>query len=499
MIRHFAVATVLSAAAPAALADVTPEQVWDHWQRLYATWGATLTADRQVRDDAVLRLEGIRYVSGDELSRATGYSAWMTLEDIGDGRVRFAMAPDQDFLVKLSPPDDDPVRLPFTIRYDGLTMVIAGDPDRLETATTMDTLRIDETVTTDTEAALSILLEMEDVAASDVSDLTGGDGPPYEGDLTAAAIRLAVTGNDPETGAPVDSRTLLDDVAVAFRVEPNAMPAAGAVLPIPFTGDLAITTASGRSTGLVVADAGMPPAQFDVTTGRSVTAVSLDEAGLAGEARTDGLVYDITLGGMPEPMRITIGAGSSALTVPFGEIGQPGGFRFAFGLQDMILDDAIWSMFDPAGALDRTAIGLSLDIGGTMRWLTDITSMDADSPEPPALFDRVSIDTLDLSGLGAGLTGEGAFDIDFSRPGPRPGAPHVEGALDLAATGIDALIAQLVAAGLVPQEEVLGLRMGLALIAVPGDEPGSYNSEIRVPGDGTAVVNGVPYPLGAME
>lgn len=70
------------------------------------------------------------------------------------------------------------------------------------------------------------------------------------------------------------------------------------------------------------------------------------------------------------------------------------------------------------------------------------------------------------------------------------GVPQPVGGIDLTLVGGNALIDKLVAVGLVPEQQAMGARMMLGLLAVPGDTPDTLNSKIEINEMGHILANG---------
>ena len=68
--------------------------------------------------------------------------------------------------------------------------------------------------------------------------------------------------------------------------------------------------------------------------------------------------------------------------------------------------------------------------------------------------------------------------------------PKPVGAVDLSLSGGNGLLDKLIAMGLFPQEQAMGVRMMMGLFAVPGDAPDTLNSKIEFTQDGQILANG---------
>jgi len=121
----------------------------------------------------------------------------------------------------------------------------------------------------------------------------------------------------------------------------------------------------------------------------------------------------------------------------------------------------------------------------------DTAEMDADAATgtdaPPMPFEpvEVTINRVSLDAVGAKVSANGALRApeggDISTP---------VGQISARLEGVNGLIDKLAAAGLVPQEQVQGFRMMLAMFAKPADGADSLVSEIEFREGGQVFANG---------
>lgn len=240
------------------------------------------------------------------------------------------------------------------------------------------------------------------------------------------------------------------------------------------------------------------------------------------------------------------------LPVTAGPETQP--FKVAYSLGGVTFDEAIWALFDQAGQLPRDPANLDIDVTGQMRVTRDLfdpalmhaaeeaaagdatagadaaadgaadagqdatdgapegtdapadgapdagqaatddtagTDAEADAATgtdaPPMPFEpvEVTINRVSLDAVGAKVSANGALRApeggDISAP---------VGQISARLEGVNGLIDKLAAAGLVPQEQVQGFRMMLAMFAKPGAGPDDLVSEIEFREGGQVFANG---------
>ncbi len=109
--------------------------------------------------------------------------------------------------------------------------------------------------------------------------------------------------------------------------------------------------------------------------------------------------------------------------------------------------------------------------------------------ETPIELESVRIDALELRGAGVEVTGDGAFDLDFSDMMTFPGMPRPEGSATVRIFGAQQLIDTLIEMGLVTPQDAMGARMGLAMFTRQVTED-VVESDVVIDETGGVFVNG---------
>jgi hypothetical protein len=159
------------------------------------------------------------------------------------------------------------------------------------------------------------------------------------------------------------------------------------------------------------------------------------------------------------------------------------------------MSDMIWSLFDPASILPRDPATIAMDISGKARMLFDMMDPEAlaemnSSPTPPAEVHSLNINQLLVSLVGASLSGDGAFTFDNSDLQTFGGVPRPNGSISLKLVGGNGLIDKLIQMGFVSDQDAMGARMMMGMLAVPGDAPDTLNSRIEINEQGHVLANG---------
>ena len=311
---------------------------------------------------------------------------------------------------------------------------------------------------------------------------------------SAYEMRLPVDGGGLSTGTGGSGRSSFASTFVLPRGEMSVMNLADAIRAgLSAEGSSTIENQTSRSVtslnGQVLSD------QLTTTESQEAT-FSFGEAGLdfGGTARTLGVVFELP-DMLPFPVEATIAAAEARFALPVlasPDAAQP--VEYDISLEGLTLSEQIWSLFDPAQMIPREPVDLTIDLGAEVRPLVDLLNIPAlieavETGETPIELDSVRIDALELRGAGVEVTGDGAFDLDFTDMMTFPGMPRPEGSAKVQIFGAQALIDTLIEMGLMTPEDAMGARMGLAMFTRQVTED-VVESEVVIDETGGVFVNG---------
>ena len=473
---------LLMALAPGPALALTADQVWADWQRLATSAGTPLTATTR-RDGDRLVLSRLTLAIGISADPSTLRLDRLILRDNPDGTVA-VLLPDS-FPVTLDAPGPATPPVTFTTSAPGLAITIAG---------------IGPTAAFDiTAPSLTVTLPPGTGSATvAVADLTLRHATDFTAPRNTIASTLAIgtLHADFATTDGVDGTVTLDLSAFSAGLDADVL---AAVLtranPVPvdiirtLSQDVRLTaflTHGPLSMTVKGSQPDEPPLDVALTAASGEARIGIDAAGVryavsSGATRIDAVLNDPTL-----PVS-TVGLGYAQAAFGFssgvGTDAQP--FSAHFRLIDLALDDPLWAAADPATTFPRTPITIDQAISGTYA-IKPEALLPGWQPksEDDVPFDilALSLDTLLLKGLGASLTGTGALTFDPTDLVTFDGVPAPTGTLSFAATGINALIDRAADAGLIPPDDLTGLRLGLAFIAKPGNAPDTLTSKVEFVG-----------------
>jgi len=211
------------------------------------------------------------------------------------------------------------------------------------------------------------------------------------------------------------------------------------------------------------------------------------------ESQTAGISANIQTSDFPLPIEVSVGEYGLGFRMPIGQTEEPADYGMKLNIIDLEISDMLWNLFDGGNVLPRDPATFQFAIAGKAKALIDIfdpaqqeTLMGNDVP---FVLGTMSLDTLRIAAAGALVTGAGSFvfdntDMQSFAPMPRP-----EGEAAIEITGLNGLLDNLVAMGLVPAEDVMGPRMMMGMFArSTGDD--QMEISIEVNGAGEVLVNG---------
>ena len=94
--------------ANAALAEVTPEQVWENWKSLSTAYGQTVSSTSAAREGDVLVVRGLNITSKNADAEATVTIEQLNFADKGDGTVDVTMSETSNMVIRTAAVEDVP-------------------------------------------------------------------------------------------------------------------------------------------------------------------------------------------------------------------------------------------------------------------------------------------------------------------------------------------------------------------------------------------------------
>jgi hypothetical protein len=469
---------------------ITADQVWASLQARFTGLGMTLAADSQAKSGGTLAVKGLKIGT-----TTKGGTFGITLAELD-----FAEASDGS--VTITPPASIPI-----------TFASAADQKPQTSANATLTLNGATTVVTGTDGDMTYTGAANSAAMS--LDKLVSDGKPVDlrvkGAMTGLKSSSHVTGTSPQQ---IDSTSSIASLSFTMDATnpdgPGTMHAEAAVSNLAGTGKM--TTIPGLDmTNMAAALAAGYAVESALTYGATTFAFKFDQApktsastgSLTGGNVTVSMTkthiqygggstgLDVTIESSQSPIpSVTLKMAQSAFNflVPVGKSDTAQDFALLTSLDGVSVNDEVWAMIDPKGALPHDPATVILDLAGKGKWAFDFLD-PAQAAKPPAIpgeLDALTLNQLEVKAAGADLTGTGAVTFDNSAGG----VPKPTGSVDLKLTGGNGLIDKVTKMGLVPQDQAMGARMMLGMFAKPGEGADTMTSKIEFNADGSILANG---------
>lgn len=479
-------AALLLTAAPA-FADLEARALWSDLQETYARFGGALSAGAETYEGGTLLLEDVALDVQTAGARSRTDYGTVRIRENGDGTATIELPDTIEISVDVEMEGAADTQ-EVTITHDGLRIAVSeADGGRV-----YDTQADEMTISTFAEAPNGTArsdVEMTIAALAAVYRFgIGGDPDRFEQTLSADELVLRSTTRAEEDGAPVSLLYGMNGVTGRFEGEMGEAPAE----PVTTMGELGMTLDGGiRHAGSsLLIDGAAPggPFTLESTSAAGTIDMAIEEDAIGYELGSSDVAITAQFPGFPVPVGIAAAETALGTTLPFGEPGSEKPFGLSVITRDLVVDDVLWSLFDPTGQLPRDPATLEVVLSGTATPAVDLfgdPEAMATLQGPPADLNTLRIERLLLDMVGASLQGSG--ELRF--PSADPSDPV--GTIELALDGGFALIDRLVALGFVPPEQAAFAKgMAGAVARNVGDD--QLETEIEFTEGGGISANGMP-------
>lgn len=482
-------AALMLATAPAAWAELQAPTIWADWQEVYNRFGGSLEAASTEYANGTLTLEGVSYTTDlADVASIANYGT-ITMVEQADGTVVIEV-PANVQADTTTTAEGVEIAQSMSMRHQGLSIVAREDgAERVyDIAADTMTLEVDSVITAQGETASPTTVTMRFAGMQSVyrSGL-GDDGQGFEQTLVFDGIDVG--SRFAEDGASVDLSYALVGVTSDFEGVYGPLSEG----PIKGLSDMNITYDGtldhSGSTLRIAGDTPDGPLDVSGTSAAGTLAFDLGADSLSYSLASTGAEIVAQVPGFPLPVAVSMEEIGSAFTLPFGEPGLEKPFGMEVTLRDLLVDDALWSLFDPTGQLPRDPATLVLNLDGTAVMNVDLfgdPEAMAQLAGAPGVLKSLTLNELLLTFAGAQLRGSG--DVVFPE---ETLIPEPVGTLELALDGGFALVDKLVALGFLPAQQA-GFVKGMsgAVAETVGDD--QLESTIEFTPGGGITANGLP-------
>lgn len=496
MFRTLATSTVaLIAGAAPLFADVTPAQVWDNLAKYYDKVGYEVVVGNRDDSGQTLTLSDVVVKTAQSEDYALVVTMpKVTLQQTGDAKVRTVF--DQDITADFTgtlpegAEGEGDGKTSFTMDFamPGNQMLSSGTPDEmlheLNYPSIVMTLNIPEPQAAGNPNPVTVTLT--DLTGTQTTKVSGGTESVY--DMAAASLGIAMSATSPDDGegsGALTSEITMSDLAMSGsmitpegKVDLTNDMAAALNAGMKADGRFAMGTTTGHFDFTGTGEDGAPrngAGSFTAESGELSFAMSGE--GITYEGKSGATQAEMTVPDLPFPLSYAVEGVTGAVTIPVSKSDQPQDFKLAYEIAGLTLADGIWDLFDQGRQLPRDPANLKIDLEGDALLSQDLLdpalaqTLEQQAQENPGtppnpqeampfLPQTVKINRIALDAVGASADISGQLDLSQN---PQEPVGEINGSF----TGINGLLDKLIAMGLVPQEQAMGMRMMLAMFAKP--------------------------------
>jgi hypothetical protein len=493
------------AAAPAlvflmggtAHAALTVDQVWQSWKDSGAAIGLTISAATESNADGVLTLNGVSILPAGDQTPFT--ISDMTLTEQDDGTV--TIEPGATIGIDL---DENGTAAKVNVVHDGLVITASEDAGAVVYDFEAASLTMDMEMTK-TSFGADGTAKSTQIGKFGFEELVGaysdtpGANRAFGLDLAATTMILNTSTDDPGMSMKTTSTSQTEEFAIALDVTlPSTTPLASIQGPADFRKVLeeglsvAMAFSQGNSSGTSKDENEFFPMDMTVSSLPGEGTLTFDKDAFSVDSKGGGVTVQMTSAAFPAPVDISVGEVTMNMLIPV-IAPTAADLVVKMKLNQLVLGDGVWGMFDPGAALKRDPLDLNIDVAAktTMDLVALAESEETGAPPPIPAPESLDITDITLKVAGAALGATGAFTFDNSM-----GMPMPLGQATVNVDGANALIDGLIQTGLLKEEDAMGARMMMGMFMKPtGNGDDSLTSEIEVKEGMQVFVNGQMIPM----
>jgi Uncharacterized protein conserved in bacteria (DUF2125) len=483
--------------ATGARADVTPQEVWASWQTMMTSAGQELTVGDTKDTGSAVDVSDVAIAYKDQMGGSVNISFdKLSFTDNGDGTVAVKMPDSYPLAMSFPKATDGPGSIKLTVQQPGAAIIAGGSATETSYAFTAPTTTITLDEVTDTTG--KVLDTKADLALTAVTGsyrmTKSGETMGLESSFAAKSAVLDISGSGGDgTGSGVVKVSFADlsGTTNGNFLNPEMMANLALALNAGFTLDSSlkfgamamdfdITDTSGPTKLVANASGG----GFDVT---------MDKTRLKYGTTLNGAKFTVSGAEIPFPqVDVAFAESAFGLSMPVSKSDSPQDFSYLTKVVDFTVSDDVWGLFDPAGTLSREPATFVVDVKGTGFWKADIMDpkVQMEGGQPPGELDSLDLTQILVKAAGAEVSAVGGLTFDNSDTTTFDGVPKPEGKVSVGIKGVNKLVDNLIALGIISQDDAMGFRMGMAMFAKPGAGPDELVSEIEFK-DGGMFANGM--------
>lgn len=498
-----ATAIAVLATAQSVNAEVTPDDVWQNLQTYINAFGGDVTAPYEQRGND-------RHIGSITMNWTLPFDAG-TLSVSQSG---FALIGNADGTVSVGYPD----KLVYTFTADfpdegvfGGTIVMTHNGFVTTASGMANNVTYDFSADRLSFALADVQLEGADEFQMDLTGEVNG----LAGTSTVAVASLVSASSDFTVRAQSYNGTLTDTTGITSKFGGTTESLTShSELRLPKSGTSILNLAAAMNKGMRLAASSTMTGystQQTVTSNGELLSEQLNTADTYDarfELSKNRLVIGTAVTGssanvqMPEllPVPVALAMDKAALHVamPVSASDDLQDAKFELEASGLTAAEQLWGLIDPAQQLPRDPATVRLKMTSRVKSFWDLfdfmeVAERGQAGELPGELHALTLNDLTIEAAGASLVGQGAATFDNSDLQTYGGFPKPVGSLDMALSGANGLMDKLVAMGLLPEDQVVGARMMMGMIAKPDPAAGDdvLKTHLELNEQGHVLANGM--------
>ena len=472
--------------ATGACADVTPQEVWANWQAMMTSAGQELTVGNTSDTGNAVEVTDLAVTYTDPMGGSASLSFdKLSFTDNGDGTVTVTGPDSYPLQLAFPKQEDGPGSLKLKVDQPGATIVAGGSTDQTSykmTAPTM-TITLDEVTdqsgkVLDTKGGLVLTGLEGSYVVSKTGETMGLD--------TSFAAKSAVVnisgGADDGGGTGVGTVSFADlkGTTKGNFLNPEMMANMALALNSGFTMDSSFSFGA-MAMDVDLTDATGPTKMVANATGGALN-VAMNKDRMNYGTSLTGAKFTLSGAEIPFPqVEVAFAESGFNVLMPVTKSDTPQDFAFLTKVVDFTVSEDVWGLFDPAGMLARDPATFIVDLKGTGFWTQDIMDPEVqmEGATPPGELHSLDLTQVLAKAAGAEVSATGGLTFDNTDTATFGGMPRPDGKVVVNIKGVTKLVDNLIALGILSEDDAMGFRMGLAMVAKPGAGPDELVSEIE--------------------
>ncbi|MEX0284180.1 MAG: DUF2125 domain-containing protein [Paracoccaceae bacterium] len=493
-----AAAVAFAAVSGPAWADLTAQDVWSDWRDYMSGVGYEVSATEDQSGDTLTVSDLSLSMAIPDSDGTMSFTAdKIEFKENGDGTVTIMMPATMPMQIA-GTEEGSAFDVTVNVEQSGHAMTASGSPDDLTYAYSADAMVMRlASINVDGEdmsSAVQIEVAINNIASETAMKI--GDLRSYAQNMTSSGVTYNFTFDDPESD---DGGSMVGSMSnVAFQgggdipkdmdtTDMQAMVKAGFAFDGTFSHGGGKTDVSGTDAGATF--------QYASTSQGGAIQVAMDASRLIYDLSQAQTTLNVVGGDIPFPVSLEMAEAGFRMLMPVGKSDTAQDFELVVKLGDFTMSDMIWGMIDPGGALPRDPASVIVDLAGKAKILIDLLGPDVaeevmGASAPPGELEALTLRNLLVSAAGAELSGTGDFTFKNGGPSPFGPFPQPVGGVDLKLVGANGLIDKLIQMGIVTDQDAMGARMMMGMLAVPGEGEDTLTSKIEMNEEGHIMANG---------